>query len=192
MEKSIVFFTAGLFFVLIGGVISGTSAQAAWSLKMTAPLEVAVSVKDMDKMLLFYIDVLGLKKVSDAKVPPEMTIKVGQTAHGLRVVRLATPYGEWIRLIQTGQPPKPGEVPKYVFDRHGLVYVSFLVTDIDGILQRLKENGATLQSGDKKIEVRPGLFVVYALDPEGNFIEFLEVPDVSSYRPDLFKYRMFY
>ncbi|MBM4322568.1 MAG: VOC family protein [Deltaproteobacteria bacterium] len=192
MEKSLVLVMAGLFFVLIGGVISGTSAQAAWSLKMTAPLEVAVSVKDMDKMLLFYIDVLGLKKVSDAKVPPEMTTKVGQTAHGLRVVRLATPYGEWIRLIQTGQPPKPGEVPKYVFDRHGLVYVSFLVTDIDGILQRLKENGATLQSGDKKIEVRPGLFVVYALDPEGNFIEFLEVPDVSSYRPDLFKYRIFY
>jgi catechol 2,3-dioxygenase-like lactoylglutathione lyase family enzyme len=192
MEKSMVLLMAGLFFVLVGGVISGTSAQAAWSLKMTAPLEVAVSVKDMDKMLLFYIDVLGLKKVSDAKVPPEMTTKVGQTTHGLRVVRLATPYGEWIRLIQTGQPPKPGEVPKYVFDRHGLVYVSFLVTDIDGILQRLKENGATLQSGDKKIEVRPGLFVVYALDPEGNFIEFLEVPDVSSYRPDLFKYRIFY
>jgi catechol 2,3-dioxygenase-like lactoylglutathione lyase family enzyme len=192
MEKSILLVMAGLFFVLVGGVISGTSAQAAWSLKMTAPLEVAVSVNDMDKMLLFYIDVLGLKKVSDAKVPPEMTTKVGQTAHGLRVVRLATPYGEWIRLIQTGQPPKPGEVPKYVFDRHGLVYVSFLVTDIDGILQRLKENGATLQSGDKKIEVRPGLFVVYALDPEGNYIEFLEVPDVGSYRPDLFKYRMFY
>lgn len=192
MEKSIVLVMAGLFFILVGGVISGTSAQAAWSIKMTAPLEVAVSVNDMDKMLLFYIDVLGLKKVSDAKVPPEMTTKVGQTAHGLRVVRLATPYGEWIRLIQTGQPPKPGEVPKYVFDRHGLVYVSFLVTDIDGILKRLKENGATLQSGDKKIEVRPGLFVVYALDPEGNFIEFLEVPDVSSYRPDLFKYRIFY
>jgi catechol 2,3-dioxygenase-like lactoylglutathione lyase family enzyme len=192
MEKSMVLLMAGLFFVLVGGGISGTSAQAAWSLKMTAPLEVAVSVKDMDKMLLFYIDVLGLKKVSEAKVPPEMTTRVGQTAHGLRVVRLATPYGEWIRLIQTGQPPKPSEVPKYVFDRHGLVYVSFLVTDIDGILQRLKENGATLQSGDKKIEVRPGLFVVYALDPEGNYIEFLEVPDVSSYRPDLFKYRQFY
>ena len=121
-----------------------------------------------------------------------MTTKVGQIAHGLRVVRLATPYGEWIRLIQTGKPPKPGEVPQYVFDRHGLAYVSFLVTDIDSIVKRLKENGVKLQSGDTKIEVRPGLFVVYALDPEGNYIEFLEVSDVSSYRPDLFKYRQFY
>lgn len=192
MEKSILLLLAGLFFVLVAGGFSGASAQTSWSLKMTAPLEVAVSVNDMDKMLKFYTEILGLRKVSDAKVPPEMTTKVGQTAHGLRVVRLATPYGEWIRLIQTGQPPKPGEVPQYVFDRHGLVYVSFLVTDIDGIVKRLKENGIKLQSGDTKIEVRPGLFVVYALDPEGNYIEFLEVPDVSSYRPDLFKYRIFY
>lgn len=192
MEKSILLVLAGLVFILAAGGFSGANAQSSWSLKMTAPLEVAISVNDMDKMLKFYTEILGLKKVSDAKVPPEMTTKVGQTAHGLRVVRLATPYGEWIRLIQTGQPPKPGGVPQYVFDRHGLVYVSFLVTDIDGIVKRLKENGVKLQSGDTKIEVRPGLFVVYALDPEGNYIEFLEVPDVSAYRPDLFKYRIFY
>jgi len=191
MEKSIALVLAGLLFVLAAGEFSGAGAQTSWSLKMTAPLEVAVSVTDMDKMLKFYTEILGLRKVADAKVPPEMTTKVGQTAHGLRVVRLATPYGEWIRLIQTGQPPKPGQVPQYVFDRHGLVYVSFLVTDIDGIVKRLKENGVKLQSGDTKLEVRPGLFVVYALDPEGNYIEFLEVPDVSSYRPDLFKYRVF-
>ena len=192
MERSVLLTLASLCLVLVAGGLSGSHAQTSWSLKMTAPLEVAVSVNDMDKMLRFYTEVLGLKKVSDAKVPPEMTTKVGQSAHGLRVVRLATPYGEWIRLIQTGQPPKADEVPRYVFDRHGLVYVSFLVTDIDSIVKRLKENGVKLQSGDTKIEVRPGLFVVYALDPEGNYIEFLEVPDVGSYRPDLFKWRQFY
>jgi catechol 2,3-dioxygenase-like lactoylglutathione lyase family enzyme len=192
MERSILLVLASLGFVLVVGGLSVADAQTSWSLKMTAPLEVAISVNDMDKMLRFYTETLGLRKVSDAKVPPEMTTKVGQTTHGLRVVRLATPYGEWIRLIQTGQPPKPSEVPQYVFDRHGLVYFSFLVTDIDSIVKRLKENGVKLQSGDTKIEVRPGLFVVYALDPEGNYIEFLEVPDVGSYRPDLFKWRQFF
>jgi lactoylglutathione lyase len=192
MEKYIFFVLTCLCFLLIAGTFSEANAQTSWSLKMTAPLEVAVSVNDMDKMLKFYTEILGLRKVSDAKVPPEMTTKVGQTAHGLRVVRLATPYGEWIRLIQTGKPPLPSQIPQYVFDRHGIVYVSFLVTDIDSIVKRLKDNGVTLQSGDTKIEVRPGLFVVYALDPEGNYIEFLEVPDVGSYRPDLFKYRVFH
>jgi catechol 2,3-dioxygenase-like lactoylglutathione lyase family enzyme len=166
---------------------NGTHTTMSWSLKMTAPMEVAYSVYDMDKMIKFYTEVLGLKKVSDASVPPEMTTKTGQTPHGLRVVRLATPYGEWIRLIQTGQPPAPSEIPEYIFDRHGLVYCSFLVTDIDSIVNRLKKNDVKLQSGDQKIEVRPGTFMIYASDPEGNTLEFLEVPDIASYRPDLSK-----
>ena len=160
--------------------------QSCWSLKMTAPLEVAISVNDMNKMLPFYTEILGLKKFADNQVPPEMTHRVGQTPHGLRVVRLLTPYGEMVRLIQVGKPPKPSEVPRYIFDRHGLIYVSFLVADLDGVLKRLKEHEVKLVSGDQKIEVRPGVFVVYALDPEGNYVEFLEYPDIASYRPDLY------
>lgn len=168
------------------------AGQSSWSLKMVAPMEVAISVKDMDKMLQFYTEVLGLKKFADNEVPPEMTTRVGQTRHGLRVVRLLTPYGEMVRLIQTGNPPQPKGVPQYIFDRHGLIYVSFLVADLDGVLKRLRENSVELVSGDHKIEVRPGVFVVYALDPEGNYVEFLEYPDIASYRPDLYKWRQFF
>ncbi len=164
-----------------------TGATSSWSMKMTAPMEVAISVNDMNKMLPFYTEILGLKRVADNQVPPEMTSRVGQTPHGLRVVRLLTPHGEMVRLIQVGKPPQPNEVPRYIFDRHGLIYVSFLVADLDGVLKRLKEHEVKLVSGDHKIEVRPGVFVVYALDPEGNYVEFLEYPDIASYRPDLYK-----
>ena len=182
----------GVVSVLMAGGFSVTLAQVPFSLKAVAPIEVAISVTDMDKMLKFYVDVLGLKKFNEATVPPEMTTRVGQTPFGLRVIRLLTPYGELLRLIQTGNPPQPSPPPKFVFERHGVVYVSFLVTDIDSIVKRLKDNGVQLQSGEAKIEVRPGLFAVYALDPEGNFVEFLEVPDITAYRPDLFKWRQFY
>lgn len=167
----------------------GSTYQSAWSFRMTAPMEVAISVNDMDRMLKFYTEVLGLKRFADNSVPPEMTTRVGQTPHGLRVVRLLTPNGEMVRLIQVGKPPEPDEVPRYIFERHGLIYVSFIVADLDGILNRLKENGAKLVSGDQKIEVRPGVFVVYALDPEGNYVEFLEYPDIVSYRPEIYKSR---
>ena len=164
-----------------------TGATSTWSMKMTAPMEVAISVNEMDKMLRFYTEILGLKKFADNQVPPEMTQRIGQTPHGLRVVRLLTPYGEMVRLIQVGKPPQPSQVPRYIFDRHGLIYVSFLVADLDGVLKRLKEHEVKLVSGDQKIEVRPGVFVVYALDPEGNYVEFLEYPDIASYRPDIYK-----
>jgi len=161
--------------------------QSSWSFQMAAPMEVAISVNDMDKMLKFYTEVLGLRRFADNQVPPEMTTRVGQTPHGLRVIRLLTPNGEMVRLIKVGKPPVPREVPRNIFERHGLIYVSFIIKDINGILKRLKENGVRLVSGDQKIEVRPGVFVVYALDPEGNYVEFLEYPDIASYRPDICK-----
>ena len=165
----------------------GPGCQSSWSLKMTAPMEVAISVNDMDKMLQFYTEVLGLKTFADNEVPPEMTARVGQTPSGLRVVRLLTPYGEMVRLIRVGKPPKANKVPRYIFERHGLIYISFLVADLEGVVKRLKENDVKLVSGGQKIEVRPGVFVVYALDPEGNYVEFLEYPDIASYRRDIYK-----
>jgi catechol 2,3-dioxygenase-like lactoylglutathione lyase family enzyme len=154
---------------------------------MTAPMEVAISVNDMEKMLGFYTGVLGLKIFADNEVPPEMTARIGQTPYGLRVVRLLTPHGEMVRLIHVGKPPKPSKVPRYIFERHGLIYVSFLVEDLEGVAKWLKEHEVKLVSGDQKIEVRPGVFVVYALDPEGNYVEFLEYSDIASYRRDLYK-----
>ena len=166
-----------------------TTNQSSYSFRMTAPMEVAISVNDIDRMLKFYTEVLGFKKFADNSVPLEMTTRVGQTPHGLRVIRLLTPNGEMVRLIRVGKPPAPGKVPPYIFERHGLIYVSFIVADLDGILKRLKENGVKLVSGEQKIEVRPGVFVVYVLDPEGNYVEFLEYPDIASYRPDIYPVR---
>ena len=93
----------GVVSVLLAGGFSVTSAQVPWSLKMIAPIEVAISVTDMDKMLKFYVDVLGLKKFNEATVPPEMTTRVGQTPFGLRVIRTPghTP-GHQSVLVDTG------------------------------------------------------------------------------------------
>ncbi len=54
------------------------------------------------------------------------------------------------------------------------------------MLRHLKAHGVKLLS-EETIEVRPGDFAFYALDPEGNYLEFVEYPDPSTYRPDLFK-----
>ena len=42
-----------------------------------------------------------------------------------------------------------------------------------------------LASGPRKVEVRPGVFLVFARDPEGNVLEFVEYTDLRAYRPDL-------
>jgi hypothetical protein len=40
---------------------------------------------------------------------------------------------------------------------------------------------------EEPVEVRKGVFALYTVDPEGNYIEFVEYPDIAAYRPDLFK-----
>lgn len=180
--------------VMVGLLMIAASAKAqqSWSLKMTVPLEPGIVCNDIDRMLKFYVGVLGLKLVADAKTTPELSTRFGATPYGYRIVRLQTPYGERIKLVQPNQdPPKPNPVPKWVYERHGFAYLTFVIADMKEVVKRLKENGVKLLVDDP-VEVRPGVFALYSLDPEGNYVEFVEYPDVPSYRPDLFKWRQFF
>ena len=162
------------------------NAQQPWSLKMVVPLEAGIVCIDIDRMLEFYTGVLGLKLVSDAKTTPEMSKRFGATPYGYRIVRLQTPYGERIKLVQPGAPPKGSPIPEWACERQGLAYLTFVIEDMKGVIKRLIEHGVRLLS-EEPVEVRKGVFGLFCLDPEGNVVEFAEYPDISSYRPDLFK-----
>ena len=162
------------------------TAEQSWSLRMTVPLEPGIVCRDIDAMLEFYTGVLGLKLVSDAETTPELSTRFGATPHGYRIVRLQTPYGERIKLVRPNQePPRPRPVPRWVYERHGLAYLTFVIADMPAVVRHLKAHGVKLLS-DNPIEVRPGVRALYSLDPEGNYVEFVEYSDPSAYRPDLF------
>ena len=162
-------------------------ATPSWSLKMMAPLEPGIVCSDIEQMLKFYVGILGLNIVADAKTEPEMSRRLGGTPYGYRIVRLQTPYGERIKLVQpNNHPPKPNPVPQWLYERHGFAYLTFIIEEISTVAKHLKEQGVKLIS-DEPIEVRKGVFALYSMDPEGNYVEFVEYPDIASYRPDLFK-----
>ena len=77
-----------------------THAKQSWSLRMVSPLEPGIVCIDMDRMLDFYTEVLGLKFVTDAEASPEMSKEFGTSPNGFRIIRLQTPYGERIKLVQ--------------------------------------------------------------------------------------------
>ena len=133
----------------------------SWALKMTAPLEPGIVCNDIEQMLKFYVGILGLTLVSDADTTPEMSRRLGGTPHGYRIVRLQTPYGERIKLVQPArQPPKPNPVPEWLYERHGLAYLTFVIQGISGVAKHLKEQGAKLISPEPT-EVRKGVFALY-------------------------------
>lgn len=159
----------------------------SWALKMMVPLEPGIVCSDIEQMLKFYVGILGLKMVADAKTEPEMSRRLGATPYGYRIVRLQTPYGERIKLVQPNKnPPKPNPLPQWIYERHGFAYLTFVIEEISTVAKHLKEQGVKL-IGEEPIEVRKGVFALYSMDPEGNYVEFVEYPDIASYRPDLFK-----
>lgn len=156
-------------------------------LKMMVPLEPGIVCHDIEQMLKFYVGILGLKPVADAVAVPEKSKCLGATPNGYRIVRLQTPYGERIKLVQPNkQPPKPNPVPEWICERHGFAYLTFVIEEISGVVKHLKRYGVKLIR-DEPVEVRKGVFAIYSLDPEGNYVEFVEYTDIASYRPDLFR-----
>ena len=148
-------------------------AEHAWAFKMLRPIEPGIVCIDMDRMLKFYVGVLGLKLVGDAETAPEMSTKFGATPHGYRIVRLQTPHGGLFKLAQPKVPPVRNPVPEWLFQRQGLAYCTFVIEDMASIQARLKANHVKLLS-EGPVEVRPGVFAQFLLDPEGNCVEFVE------------------
>ena len=162
-------------------------AKPPWSLRMVAPLEPGIVCIDIDRMLAFYTGVLGLQFASDAEAMPEMSTRFGTGPHGFRIIRLQTPYGERIKLIQPRKTVlRQRENPEWVFERQGIAYITFVIADVHEVVARLKEHSVDLVSKGP-VRIREGITAIFARDPEGNFVEFVQYADLASYRPDHFK-----
>ena len=169
-----------------------THPQPAWSLRMVAPLEPGIVCLDIDRMLAFYTQVLGLRFVTDAEAAPEMSTRFGTGPEGFRIIRLQTPYGERIKLVQPKETPsQQSPSPEWVFERQGISYITFVIVDVHEVTARLKQHAVDLVR-EEPVEIRPGITAIFVRDPEGNFLEFVQYADLPSYRPDLFKWRQFF
>ena len=154
-------------------------------MRMTAPLEVGICCEDLDALARFYTDVLGCTFVNAVDVPPEKSRQAGINDDGYRVARLQTPYGERIKLVQPARRPDDPGTTREIMARRGAVYITFLIDELEAMMRRLRDAGCELLSGPEKVEVRPGTFLAFTRDPEGNALEFVEYADIRAYRPDL-------
>lgn len=141
---------------------------------MQAPMEPGIICSDIDRMIAFYTEVLGFAVASDAETIPELSTRFGATPAGYRIVRLNAPIGK-LKLIQPGQAPEPSARPEWVFGQRGISYITFVVSDLNEVLERLKQHGVRFVSPEP-VEVRPGVLAIFTLDPEDNFVEFVAAP----------------
>lgn len=149
------------------------------------PMEVGICCQNLDALKRFYVEELGLTEINVIDVPAGKAGDTGLTVGAYRVVRLQTPFGERIKLLQ---PEKESAAPTHtatILDRCGNAYLTFIVDDLAAMLAKLKKLGLPLLSGDELVEVRPGTFLIFLRDPEGNILEFVQYANIQAYRPDV-------
>src|SRR6202161_3316991 len=122
-------------------------------------IEVGVVVRDADRCLEFYRDVLGLPYLGDLDFG---VAHMWRFQAGTSVVKLLLFRGE-----PTGSNP-PGEGTA-----SGYRYMSLFVSSIDDLVAECERCGATVAM--PVTDVHPGARFAFVEDPEGNRIELLDV-----------------
>jgi predicted enzyme related to lactoylglutathione lyase len=150
-------------------------------MKTQATFEVGIVAANLDALLAFYTGVLDLSVVGDVQVPPRTSRKAGLAADGYRVVRLETDRGDRIKLAAPAGGPGDQRREAFAMQRAGLCYLTFLVADLDALAARLEGAGATVLS-ERIVELRQGVRMLLAADPEGNSLEFVQYDDIDAYR----------
>ncbi len=136
-----------------------------------------VSTPDLDRALSFYRDLIGLTVVTRGRwdvgweSADTITNLEGTAA---RWVMLSAGNSH-VEIIQYESPLSPAQDPDRPVNHHGIVRISFEVTELHTMYRRLLEAGVQFQSAPQ----HQGDFglVVYARDPDGNVVELLEYPD---------------
>lgn len=153
------------------------------SIHMRAPLEIGISVVDVERAAAFYESVLGFKRISEATLTAERAELAGFGPVSFRMVRMQTNYGERIKLLQT-EPQAARPAPGSILGTAGISYLTFVVADLDAAMQRLVAAGARFMSA-APVQTRPGTRLAFFRDSEGNPLELVQYDDLAAYRPDL-------
>ena len=132
-------------------------------------------VNDLDQMVHFYTQELGLQllKEIDSIAPPEGD-HTGFPAARRKLVFVGFDNDHQIELVKYIDPPSEDAH----FDRHelGALHICFRVSELAALHARLQAKGVRFVT-DPKFKDLDGktVGVVYARDPEGNWLEFIEV-----------------
>jgi len=120
-------------------------------------VDIGLVVKDIEKSLGFYQQLLGLEKLE------EVPLWFG-TMH-----RLA--FGDsFVKLIDPKEVPEGGTVG--LEKQLGFRYLTFQIGNLDEVCSACEAAGIPFEVA--KMELRPGVKIAMVRDPDGNVVEFVE------------------
>lgn len=146
---------------------------------------IAVGVRDMDKSLAFYRDLLGFEVVRDEIQPTRGTVlpALYKDPHDQR--RVATLH--WKRgkdeafLVLSEHSDKPVSGEPIKLDQIGVHHFAFWVEDLPGVYEELKAKGAEFVVPPSKAKTADGTFhSAFLCDPDGILVQLDELLEEES------------
>ena len=127
-------------------------------------IDLGIVVRDGDAMLSFYRDTLGLAHVADIPLPAALP---AGTMH-----RLAC--GETVlKLLRLDDPPSAANPSGGIPTAAGIRYFTIIVDNLGDTVDAIAAAGTPVVL--PVTEVRPGVTVAFLEDPDGNWVELVEI-----------------
>jgi catechol 2,3-dioxygenase-like lactoylglutathione lyase family enzyme len=132
----------------------------------------AISVQDMDKVIDFYRDVIGMEKVFDREFDEQMARLIGVPGTRVRIVHMKL-NNSVVELFDYHYPVGRAPRPDAQQSDYGLIHIGFMVEDFQATYQQLVERGVRFLANP--VEVRPGVWVAYFHGAEHEICEMREI-----------------
>ena len=133
---------------------------------------VALSVKDIDRAIAFYRDVIGMEKVFDREYDETMARLIDFDGTRVRIVHMKL-ADMVVELFDYHYPEGREPPPDRRQSDYGLTHIGFIVEDFWSTYQHLVDHGVRFLSDP--VEVRPGVNVAYFYGAEYEVCEIREV-----------------
>jgi catechol 2,3-dioxygenase-like lactoylglutathione lyase family enzyme len=164
----------GVFLILAVVTIlsSNIMAQSEFS---SGLIGVGVVTLDIDKSLDFYLNVIGMTKVSEFDVDENFGKISGLTngiAFHVDVLKLqdSPDANQWKLMSFKKEGSHP--MPKYIHDDTGMQYITIMVNSLEPVLQRIKKNNVKLL-GETPVKLNDKDHFVLVQDPDGTIVELI-------------------
>ena len=136
-----------------------------------------ITVSDIDRSISFYRDVLGFEVGTKMRVGGEMFEKVTGVPGAEIDIAFVRAHGHFFELLSYAKPEDRAASKLRACDP-GFMDVSFKVENLDDVVASIKTHGFEPLSPIQTVPEGPekGLRVIYARDPDGVVLEFMEEP----------------
>ena len=145
-------------------------------MEATCVTHIGICVRDMDRSLAFYRDILGMTVLGDRMTDPTE----GGRLHNYRRERQARRWGQ--PSLRRRRDPDPdadqpsGDDPDgqpIKLDEVGISHISFGVADVKGLTQELLDKGVELAGPIESFTGSDGdIRSIYVFDPDGMLVQF--------------------